>query len=121
MSAFDAGWQELMIVVVICLGGWFVWDSLRVREAANDAMRSACERRRLFFLDDTVALASLSAVRDDDGQMALRRCYRFAYSDTGHNRRRGEITLVGRRVVALMLEADPLENPAPVTGRDSVN
>ncbi|MBS0325067.1 MAG: DUF3301 domain-containing protein [Proteobacteria bacterium] len=103
---------ELVVLAVVACAAAFVWDSLRVREAANDAMRAACEARRLFFLDDTVALESIVPARDDEGRVTLRRRYRFAYSDTGHNRRRGAITLMGRRVVALELEDGPLD-PRP--------
>ena len=81
------GLPELAAFGVVALAAWAVWDALRSREAANDAMRVACERRALFFLDDTVSLASLRPVRDDDGRVRLRRVYRFQYSDTGHNRR----------------------------------
>ncbi|HEX8741368.1 MAG TPA: DUF3301 domain-containing protein [Casimicrobiaceae bacterium] len=100
-------WPELLVLVIAACVAAFVWDSLRVREAANDAMRRACEARGLFFLDDTVALASLGAARDADGRLHLRRVYRFAYSDTGHNRRRGHIALVGTAVDALELETPP--------------
>lgn len=114
-----------MVAVAVCIAA-FVWDSLRVREAANEAMRSACAARRLYFLDDTVALESITVTRDDEGRLALRRRYRFAYSDTGHNRRRGEITLMGRNVVTLELEdpppaPDPIGVAGEVPRHDSVN
>ncbi|MGH8802481.1 MAG: DUF3301 domain-containing protein, partial [Casimicrobiaceae bacterium] len=64
--------------------------------------------------------ASIAPVRDDEGRMTLERSYRFAYSDTGHNRRRGRITLMGRRVVALELEGDPLRDGS-LMEHDSVN
>ncbi|HEV2220924.1 MAG TPA: DUF3301 domain-containing protein [Casimicrobiaceae bacterium] len=81
--------------------GWFFWDSLKIREAANAAMRSACDSRGMYFLDDTVALRSLKPVRNGEGRIVLQRVYEFEYSDTGHNRRRGSITLVADVVVAL--------------------
>ena len=88
-------------LLLVAGAGWFVWDSLKVREAANAAMRAACESRGMYFLDDTVALQSLKPVRNDEGRVVLRRVYGFEYSDTGHNRRRGSITLVADAVVAL--------------------
>ena len=91
-------------ILGLCLAagvGWFVWDSLKIREAANAAMRAACESRGMYFLDDTVALRSLKPVRNDEGRIVLRRVYEFEYSDTGHNRRQGSITLVADVVVAL--------------------
>jgi hypothetical protein len=43
-------------------------------------------------------------VRGDDGRVRLRRDYRFQYSDTGHNRRDGAISIVGDSIAALELD-----------------
>jgi len=103
------GLPEIAALALAALAGWLVWDALRARERANDAMRAACRARGLFFLDDTVSLASLRPVRDEDGRVRLRRIYRFQFSDTGHNRREGSITLVANVVTDLRLEAGPDE------------
>jgi hypothetical protein len=95
---------EIAAVFLVVLAAWLVWDTLRSREHANAAMRNACERHGLFFLDDTVSLHSIRPVRDEDGHVRLRRIYRFQYSDTGHNRRNGSITLVTDTVTDLELD-----------------
>ena len=51
--------------------------------------------------DDTVAIAHLKPVRDDDGHVKLQRAYDFEYSDTGNNRLQGSIVLLGHRVTLL--------------------
>lgn len=84
-----------------------MWTSLKAREAANAAMRAACRAEGLLFLDDTVALQSMRPARDGDGRMALRRIYGFEYSDTGDNRRRGSVTLLGPRIVAIDMDRAP--------------
>jgi hypothetical protein len=63
----------------------------------------------LLFLDDTVALQSVWPVRDTEGRLKLRRIYGFEYSDTGHDRRKGTLTLIGGNVLSLDLG---------LTGRD---
>ena len=98
---------EIGAVLLMLLAVWLVWDTLRSREYANAAMRSACELRGLFFLDDTVSLHSVRLVRDDDGRIKVRRIYHFQYSDTGHNRRDGSITLVTDRVTSLDIDDEP--------------
>jgi hypothetical protein len=105
-------WQLALLLAVLA-GAWFLWDSLRAREAANVAMREACRSEGLQFLDDTVALTSLLPVRNDDGRLKLRRVYGFEYSDTGHNRRKGSITMLGDAVLALYigLRAVPSDTP----------
>jgi hypothetical protein len=89
---------EILALALLALAGWFVWDSLRAREAANRAMRDACAAQGLLFLDDTVAIRSLRPLRDADGQLRLQRVYGFEYSDTGTNRRPGTVSLVGTRI-----------------------
>ena len=97
------GIAEILGLLVVGAGGWFVWDSLKAREAANAAMRAACKAEGMLFLDDTVALDSVRPVRNDDGQLRLRRVFRFEYSDTGHNRRKGSVEMVGAAMSALDL------------------
>ncbi len=95
------GLPEIAALLLASAAGWLVWDTLRAREQANAAMRTACERRGFLFLDDTVSMRSMRPVRDDDGRIRLQRRYEFQYSDTGHNRLGGSITLVAATVTAL--------------------
>jgi hypothetical protein len=95
------GIPEILSLLVLAGAGWFLWDSLKARETANAAIRPACEAQQLLFLDDTVALESIWPRRDAEGRMQLRRIYGFEYSDTGNNRRKGSITLLGSTVHAI--------------------
>jgi hypothetical protein len=94
---------ELLAVAALAAGAWFLWSSLRARESANDAIRRACRGEGYLFLDDTVALHRIRLRRDDEGRARIERVYRFDYSDTGDNRRRGYVTLLGARVTDLSL------------------
>jgi hypothetical protein len=96
---------ELVLALAAAATTWLVWTNLRAREAANAAIRGACERLGYLFLDDTVALASMWPVRDGDGRVALRRTFGFDYSDTGHRRRSGTVTLVGATVSDVRIDA----------------
>lgn len=83
----------------------FLWvDSLRARERAVAAGRSACARYDLLFLDDTVAFARLRLRRDEEGQLKIARTYTFEFSDTGNNRRHGAIVMLGGELLDLQLE-----------------
>lgn len=97
---------ELMALLATGAAGWFVWDSLQAREAANAAIRPACSAAGFLFLDDTVALHRVRPARDDDGRLRVGRIYRFDYSDTGDNRRRGFVALLGARVLRVDLGQD---------------
>lgn len=80
-------------------------DSIKVREAAVHAARVACAAEGFQLLDDTVAIASLKPVRDEQGRLKLQRAYAFEYSDTGDNRLKGSVVLIGRRVLILNVGA----------------
>jgi len=88
---------------VLAVVTWFWFDSLRAREAALAAGREACEAEGLQLLDDTVAAARMRLARDHHGRLAIRRTYRFEYTDTGNNRREAHVTLLGREVEVLSL------------------
>lgn len=103
------GVPEFLGLLLLAAGGWFLWDSLKAREAANVAIRAACRGEGLLFLDDTVGLESVWPVRDGEGRMRLRRVYGFEYSDTGDNRRRATVTLVDDEVTVSALEGGPRE------------
>ena len=93
----------MLVVAALAAAGWFLWASLRAREAANAALRRACSAHGYLFLDDTVALHRIRVRRDENGRANIERVYRFDYSDTGDNRRRGYVTLLGARVEDISL------------------
>jgi hypothetical protein len=92
---------ELMVLGLMAAAIWLWLDSLKTREIGVQVAQKACAEEGLQFLDDTVVIRSLRPVRDDDGQLRLRRVYAFEYSDTGDNRRPGSVTLLGHRVELL--------------------
>ena len=95
---------EPFAIVMIAAGAWFWVDSLRARERALAVGRRACERYGVQLLDETVAFATLGIARDDAGRLHLRRSYTFEFSDTGNNRRRGAIVMLGGELLDLQLE-----------------
>ena len=95
---------ELSALAVVAGAAWFWIDSLRARERAVAAGRSACGRYGLQFLDETVAFVKLRPVRDEDGRLRLRRTYAFEFSDTGNNRRQGVVVTLGGELAELQLE-----------------
>jgi Protein of unknown function (DUF3301) len=96
-------WEGAAIVLIAA--GVFLWvDSLRARERAVKAGRTACERYALQFLDDTVSFTRIRLRRDGDGQLRIARTYTFEFSDTGNNRRHGAIVMLGGELQDLQLE-----------------
>ena len=101
-------WQAAAILL-IALGIFFWIDSLRARERALAAGRSACARYGVQLLDETVQFAKLRLARDDEGRLRLRRTYTFEFSDTGNNRRHGAIVMLGGELQDMQLEPYELQ------------
>lgn len=96
-------WEAAAIIIIVLAA--VLWaDSLKARERAVTAGRSACQRYQLQFLDDTVSFARMRLARDEDGQVKIKRTYTFEFSDTGNNRRHGAIVMLGAEVADMHLE-----------------
>jgi Protein of unknown function (DUF3301) len=95
---------ELAAIAGMVAALWLWADSMRARERAVEAGRSACRRYGLQLLDDTVAIAGLRLARNRDGRLALERRYVFEFSETGDNRRNGALVLIGSELCDIQLE-----------------
>jgi len=95
---------EAGALAAFALLAWLWFDSMRAREHAVAAGARACERNALQFLDQTVECVSVRPARDEKGRVALRRVYRFEFSDNGDNRRGGSIVTMGGEVESLTME-----------------
>jgi hypothetical protein len=104
---------EILAIVVVGALAWLWLDSLRAREAAVFAAREACAAEGLMLLDDTVSISMVKPARDEDGHVKLKRAYEFEFSDTGDNRRKGSVVLLGRRVVLFNVGLRELPTPLP--------
>lgn len=95
---------DLLGLLLLAGTGWLWYDSLTAREAAVAAARAACRSEDLLLLDDTVAIARLRLARDGDGVLRILRVYGFEYSDTGNDRRSGNVVMLGSRVQVINIK-----------------
>jgi hypothetical protein len=95
---------EAVAILLIIVGALLWIDSLRARERAVQAGRSACERYALQFLDETVSFARMRLARDEQGRLRIVRIYTFEFSETGNNRRNGAIVMLGQDPKDVQLE-----------------
>jgi hypothetical protein len=105
--------SEMFSLLLLLSCAWLVWDNLRAREAAIAASRSLCKAEGLQLLDDTVVMQSLRPARDGGGRLRLKRVYVFEFSDTGNDRHKGSVTLLGDTVIAFFV--GPRPDPGPQT------
>lgn len=94
---------ETLSLILVAAIAWLWFDSMQVRNVAAGMARDACLAEGVQLLDDTVSIARLDLARNDDGQVCLRRVYAFEFSETGDNRRRGSVTLLGHEVLLVNL------------------
>jgi len=95
---------EIAVLLAFATLVWFWYDSMKARERSLIVGQLACERERLQFLDQTVECVSLRPARNEDGQVVLRRVYRFEFTDNGESRRAGTIVMMGGEAVSLSME-----------------
>src|SRR3954470_18915054 len=100
---------DAFAIIVIAAGIFFWLDSLRARERAVRAGRSACERYALQFLDDTVSFSRLRLDRDDEGQLKIAPTSPLNFPDTGNTRPHGAVVMLGGDVQDLRLEPYPVQ------------
>ncbi len=87
------------ISLIFLLGlAWLWFDSVQVRARAIREVMEVCAAEGVQLLDESVSISKLTLDRDDDGRVRIRRIYSFDYSDTGDNRRRGSIVMLGETV-----------------------
>ena len=109
---------EIFALAGLAALGWFWLSSMRVREHAVAAGRHACAQAGVQFLDDTVALAKTRLARNNRGQLQFARLYRFEFSDTGDNRRLGNIQVQGEWVQSVDMDGACLTGRAQVISID---
>lgn len=95
---------SFLFLLLLAALGWFWFDSLRALEIARNAGKRACSDANVQFLDDTVANIALALVRDKAGRRALRRTYRFEFSETGNSRLEGRLILLGDKIESVTME-----------------
>ncbi|MEO5702372.1 MAG: DUF3301 domain-containing protein [Gammaproteobacteria bacterium] len=92
-----------ILLILAALVVWFWLDSMRMREVAVRMGAEACQRHDVQFLDDTVSLHRLSLYRDGRGHVQIRRTYQFDFSESGENRRRAYIVMLGAQLEVLQM------------------
>lgn len=86
----------LLLAIVSVAVIWY--ESLRIRERVMAHCGEICERAGLQFLDQTVALVSLSLRRTPQGAPTLFRIYQFEVSERGTDRQRGYVAVAGGKI-----------------------
>ena len=97
-------YDNFFLLLVLFAGASYWWNASRAKEVARLFGRRACEREDVQFLDDTVVLSRVRLRRNANGQLVLRREYRFEFASDGGHRYDGYLVLLGHQLAQLTLE-----------------
>jgi hypothetical protein len=95
---------ELLTILLLLALGWFWLENQGVRDQAIAIAKDFCTQENVQFLDEAMAPASYRLRRNARGQLAIARTYRFEFSDTGDNRLKGTIIMLGKDLETLHLQ-----------------
>ncbi len=98
--------QEILLIVALFFILNFWYQSMKCRETAVAAAKSACSQINVQLLDETVEMIRLRLCRTKSGTMALCRMYSFDFSTDGEQRHSGMISMRGRTISDVVLDID---------------
>ena len=96
--------NTLYLLIFLFILVWFWQNSLRAREFAVKFCQDKCNEMGLQLLDQTVALKSISIIRNINGLLGISRRYNFEFSISGVNRYSGSIRIQKDHVSSFQLE-----------------
>ena len=99
MYDFDFIIALLIIAPVI----FYIMHSVRLKEFANKVAAQHCASLEVQFLDQTVFLQKMRIARSTSGRLGIERHYHFEFTTTGEDRYRGEVILMGFKVLSVFL------------------
>lgn len=82
----------------------FWWYSDRIKQEAMRHLVRHCQQQDLQLLDQSMVIRGLWLQRDADGHLQIRRRYVFEFTSTGEMRYKGQVTLLGRRMIGMEME-----------------
>lgn len=95
-------WLLLFIIVSVI---WYWWDTLQSKEIARTAGLNTCNKYSVQFLDDTVELKKIWLSRNSEGRLLICRLYFFEFSSDGSIRYQGRITMLGKMIKEVEMDA----------------
>ncbi|MCW4628043.1 MULTISPECIES: DUF3301 domain-containing protein [Marinomonas] len=90
----------IILILAACIYAW--WRNTSIREQALISAKKHCESLNLQLLDDSVAGAEWRPIWSQ-GQIKVRRSYKFEFSSSGIARYQGKVTYLGNHQLNIWL------------------
>ncbi|WP_437879921.1 DUF3301 domain-containing protein [Pseudomonas sp. LRF_L74] len=107
---------DMFLLMLFCAAVAWLWRGHGIRERALELAKQQCKKLDVELLDGAVALQRLGIERDARGRRRLARLYAFEFTVTGEQRLTGQLSMFGRQLGRIELDAFPINTPeeAPV-------
>jgi len=102
-------WLEIFGILLFSAFFLYWLSAQKVKEIAWAATRRRCHDMELQMLDGYIAYSKIALKKDDRDQWHIARTYLFEFSSTGAERYNGSISMLGRRVQTIQLDAHRLQ------------
>lgn len=107
--------MNIFFLLSVSCGACIYWFyTSKARETAISSCRKTCDEMNCLFLDGSVVRYSTKIRRGPTGQLSLLRSYIFEYTPAGHDRRKGDIKLLGCRLLFMAID-DPSQTESSRT------
>ncbi|AYC34945.1 DUF3301 domain-containing protein [Pseudomonas cavernae] len=105
------GLGDVFLFLLFAAGLAWLWRGHGIRERALALAKQHCAKLDIELLDGNVALRRLAMVRDARGHRRLARIYGFEFTVTGEQRLSGSLSMFGRQLGRIELDAFPIATP----------
>lgn len=101
----DISLNHLIAYCVIAAIIYFIYWQVVLNRIAQGVAKRYCQEHGVQFLDQNVVLKRVSLSRKKNGLFAIKRCYKFEFASVGDRRYQGTVSLLGRSIKMIELEA----------------
>lgn len=105
--------ENIAVLLVLGAAAAWLWHGHGRRELALALARQYCQRLDIELLDGNVAFRRIKRERDGRGHWRLARVYDFEFTVTGEQRLNGQLSLFGKQLGRIELEAHPVPEVRP--------
>ena len=96
--------SNLIWLTLIGIAALYLWRSGEFKGRARSLASNHCRQLDLQLLDDSMVIISLWPIRNEQGNLVLRRCFSFEFASIGDRRYQGEVIMLGMRLLHIELE-----------------
>ena len=96
--------SNLIWLTLIGVAALYLWRSGEFKGRARSLASNHCRQLDLQLLDDSMVIVSLWPIRNEQGNLVLKRRFSFEFASIGDRRYQGEVIMLGMQLLHIELE-----------------